>query len=279
MELTRTRDEAFLREKARVIRRRIIEMLAVAGSGHPGGALSSADIVAVLYYAIMRHDPANPGWAERDRFVLSKGHACPVLYAVLAETGYFPVEKLMTLRKLGSILQGHPDMRKTPGVEISSGSLGQGFSVAGGLAAGLRLDSSSSRVYVLVGDGEIEEGQIWEAAMAASHYKLDNLCAVLDYNGLQIDGPTREVMCSDPLPEKWQAFGWKVIRVDGHDIPALISAFDAAKEVRGQPVVIIAKTIKGKGVSFMENGVDWHGKAPSQEEAKKALAELSAGGK
>jgi len=279
MELTGTRDEAFLREKARTIRRRIIEMLAAAGSGHPGGALSSADIVAVLYYAIMRHDPANPGWAERDRFVLSKGHACPVLYAVLAETGYFPVEKLMTLRKLGSILQGHPDMRKTPGVEISSGSLGQGFSVAGGLAAGLRLDSSSSRVYVLVGDGEIEEGQIWEAAMAASHYKLDNLCAVLDYNGLQIDGPTREVMCSDPLPEKWQAFGWKVIRVDGHDIPALISAFDAAKEVRGQPVVIIAKTIKGKGVSFMENGVDWHGKAPSQEEAKKALAELSAGGK
>jgi transketolase len=274
MEFPRTRDTAVLKDKARILRRRIIEMLAAAGSGHPGGALSAADIIAALYYAEMRHDPANPKWPERDRFILSKGHANAVLYAVLAETGYFPVTALPTLRKLGSILQGHPDMKKTPGVEISSGSLGQGFSAAGGLAAGLKLDKKTARVYVLLGDGESAEGQVWEAALAASHYKLDNLCAILDHNGLQIDGKTCDVMCTDPMPDKWQAFGWNVINADGHDFTSILSALDQARTVKGKPTMIVAKTIKGRGVSFMEHGVDWHGKAPSAQEAEKALAEL-----
>lgn len=275
MEFSRTNDIKVLKEKARIIRRDIITMLAAAGSGHPGGALSAADILSVLYYSEMKHNPSNPKWPDRDRFILSKGHACPVLYAALAETGYFPVKELITLRKLGSILQGHPDMKKTPGVEISSGSLGQGFSVAGGLAAGLRLDKKASRVYVLIGDGECAEGQVWEAAMAAGHYHLDNLCAILDYNKLQIDGPTCQVLNSDPMPEKWSAFGWNVINVNGHDMKALMDGFSQARNFKGKPSILIASTVKGKGVSFMENGVDWHGKAPSAKEAEQALAELS----
>jgi transketolase len=262
-----------LEEKARQIRRLIIKMLSLAGSGHPGGSLSSTDIVTCLYFSVMRHNPKNPQWPQRDRFHLSKGHCCPLWYAVLAESGYFPEEELWTLRNLGSNLQGHPDWR-TPGVDVASGSLGQGLSVSIGMVLAARLDQATFRIYCLLGDGEIQEGQVWEAAMAAAHFRCDNLCAILDYNGYQIDGKVKDIMNLEPLTEKWQAFGWHTINIDGHNIAEILDAFEQAKAIKGKPAIIIAKTIKGKGVSFMENVVDFHGRAPTEEEAKKALEEL-----
>lgn len=264
----------YLEEKARTLRRHIIRMLAEAGSGHPGGSLSAADIVTALYFRVLRLDPRNPAWPERDRFVLSKGHAAPALYAALAERGFFPVEDLWGLRKLSSHLQGHPDMRKTPGVEASTGSLGQGLAMANGMALAGKLDRKDYRVYALIGDGEMEEGEIWEAAMAAAHYRLDNLTVFLDYNGLQIDGPTSQVMSTEPVEEKWRSFRWNVIPIDGHDFGQILTAIEQAREHLGQPTMIVARTIKGKGVSFMENAVGWHGNAPTREQAQKALAEL-----
>ncbi|AEF95373.1 Transketolase [Desulfotomaculum nigrificans CO-1-SRB] len=266
---------ASLQERAKTIRRYIISMLGEAGSGHPGGSLSAADIVTVLFFDTMKLDPKNPHWPGRDRFVLSKGHAAPVLYAALAERGFFEKDELLTLRKLGSRLQGHPDMKKLPGVEMSTGSLGQGLSAAMGMALGLRLDGGEQRVYVLLGDGEVQEGQVWEAAMAAGHFKLDNLTAFLDYNNLQIDGPVDVVMDVAPLPEKWRAFGWHVIEIDGHDIAQILAAIEEAKSTKGKPTMIIARTVKGKGVSFMENQVGWHGNAPKPEQVQQALEELA----
>jgi transketolase len=259
---------------AKKLRRHVITMIGKAGSGHPGGSLSAADIITSLYFKVLRHDPANPRWAERDRFILSKGHAAPILYAALAERGYFPGEELATLRTLGSCLQGHCDMTATRGVEMSSGSLGQGLSFGIGIALAGRLNARDYRVYVLLGDGECDEGQVWEAAMASAHFKLDNLVAIVDHNELQIDGWNRDVMNLEPLPEKWKAFGWHPIEVNGHDLSQLIAAFDEAKRVKGKPTAIIAHTIKGKGVSFMENNVDFHGKAPTPDEMEKALEEL-----
>lgn len=267
-------DVKSLEERAKVIRRHVIRMLAKAGSGHPGSSLSIVDLLVALFYNKLRYNPQQPTWPDRDRFILSKGHACPALYALLAEIGYFTVDKLDTLRQFGSILQGHPCMKTTPGIEISSGSLGQGLSVGLGIALAARIDKKDYRTYVMLGDGEIEEGQIWEAAMAASHYKVDNLCAILDNNGLQIDGFIQEIMSSDPIPEKWRSFGWHVIEINGHDYKSILTAYDEAEKIKGRPTIIVAKTIKGKGVSFMENQVDWHGKAPSKEEAERALAEL-----
>ncbi len=263
-----------LKRVANVIRQDIVSMLVTAKSGHPGGSLSAADIVATLFYNEMRINPKDPSWAERDRFVLSKGHAAPVLYSALAEKGYFPKEELQGLRQTGHMLQGHPDMKKTPGVDMSTGSLGQGLSAANGMALAGKLDGKDYRVYALLGDGEMAEGQVWEAAMASAHYKLDNVTAILDVNGLQIDGATENVMCSAPLTEKWRSFCWHVIEVDGHDIDALLSAFAEAKTVKGKPTIIIAKTVKGKGVSFMENEAGWHGNAPSVEQGEQALKEL-----
>jgi len=265
-----------LQEKARAIRADIVRMIGAAGSGHPGGSLSAADLVAALYFGVMRHDPARPTWPDRDRFVLSKGHACPVLYAALAEAGYFPQETLWTLRKFGSPLQGHPDMRKVPGVEMSTGSLGQGFATAVGMAMAGKLDGRGYRVFTMIGDGEVQEGEVWEAAMAAAHYRLDNLTGIQDYNGLQIDGANREVMEVAPLPDKWQAFGWQVIEIDGHDLGQILGALAPERATPRKPTMVIARTVKGKGVSFMENVVDWHGKAPSQEQVEQALAELGA---
>ncbi|HBV86759.1 MAG TPA: transketolase [Desulfosporosinus sp.] len=263
-----------LKRVANVIRQDIISMLVSAKSGHPGGSLSAADIVTTLFFNEMRVNPQDPKWADRDRFVLSKGHAAPVLYAALAEKGYFPKEELKGLRHTGHMLQGHPDMKKTPGVDMSTGSLGQGLSAANGMALASKLDGKDYRVFALLGDGEMAEGQIWEAAMAAAHYKLDNLIAILDYNGLQIDGKTDSVMSSAPLAQKWQAFCWHVIEVDGHDIDALLEAFAEAKTVKGRPTMIIAKTVKGKGISFMEDQAGWHGNAPSVEQGEQALKEL-----
>ena len=259
---------------AKKLRRHVITMIGKAGSGHPGGSLSAAEIITALYFKVLRHDPANPRWAERDRFILSKGHAAPILYAALAERGYFPGEELATLRTLGSCLQGHCDMTATRGVEMSSGSLGQGLSFGIGIALAGRLNARYYRVYVLLGDGECDEGQVWEAAMASAHFKLNNLVAIVDHNELQIDGWNRDVMNLEPLPEKWKAFGWHTIEVNGHDLSQLIAAFDEAKRIKGKPTVIIAHTIKGKGVSFMENNVDFHGKAPTPAEMEKALEEL-----
>jgi transketolase len=262
-----------LEQKAKQVRRLIIDMLGEACSGHPGGSLSSADLITALYFSVMRHDPKNPQWPERDRFHLSKGHCCPLWYAVLAEAGYFPKEKLLTLRKFGSMLQGHPD-RRTPGVDVASGSLGQGLSVALGMSLAGKLDKKDFRVYCLMGDGEIQEGNIWEAAMAASHYKCDNLCAILDYNGFQIDGRICDVMNLEPLAAKWQAFGWHTIEIDGHDMKKIVAAYAEAKTIKGKPSIIIARTIKGKGVSFMENVCNFHGCAPNKDEVIKALEEL-----
>ena len=264
-----------LQSIAKVIRRDIVTMLGEAGSGHPGGSLSAADILTTLYFEVMRINPEQPKWPERDRFVLSKGHAAPVLYAALAERGYFEPAELKTLRKLGSRLQGHPDMKKLAGVDMSTGSLGQGLSAANGMALAGKFDKMDYRVYVLLGDGEIQEGQVWEAAMLASHYKLDNLTAFLDYNGLQIDGPTEEVMSPGSLADKWRAFGWHVLEIDGHDIKQILESVEKAKETTGQPTLVLAHTVKGKGVTFMENQVGWHGKAPSEEQVQQALAELA----
>ncbi|MGB9885750.1 MAG: transketolase [Moorellales bacterium] len=263
-----------LNRKARQLRGLALKMIGTAGSGHPGGSLSAAEIMAVLYFHELRVDPARPDWPDRDRFILSKGHAAPLLYAALAERGFFPPEELLTLRRLGSRLQGHPDCRRLPGVDMSTGSLGQGLSVGNGLALGAKLDGRSYRVYVLLGDGEIQEGMVWEASMAAAHYRLDNLVAIVDHNGLQIDGPVAKVMSPEPLAEKWQAFGWEVVRVDGHQVEEIAAALEHARQVKGRPTMIIADTIKGKGVSFMENRVEWHGVAPKGEELARALAEL-----
>jgi len=272
----KTNDAKALSSRANSIRRDIISMLAEAKSGHPGGSLSAADIGACLFFSKMNHDPANPKWPGRDRFVLCKGHAAPLLYALLAECGYFPKKELSTLRKTGSMLQGHPDSKKTPGVDASTGSLGQGLSIASGMAIGLRLDHSSSRIYALLGDGECQEGQVWEAAMAAAHYKLDNLCAIIDVNGLQIDGATSQVMTVEPVCEKFASFGWHVIEIDGHDCNSILAALDKAGQTKGKPTAIVARTVKGKGVSFMEHKVEFHGKAPSQEQAAQAIQELVA---
>jgi transketolase len=260
---------------AKKLRRHIVTMIGQAGSGHPGGSLSAVEIITALYFKLMRHKPLDPQWAGRDRFILSKGHAAPALYAVLAECGYFPVEELMTLRQVDSRLQGHPDRTITPGVELSSGSLGQGLSFGLGVALAGRLDEQGYRVYVLLGDGECNEGQVWEAAMANAHYHIDNLTAVVDNNGQQIDGWNCDVMSLDPFVAKWRAFGWNVIEVDGHNISKLIAAFKEARGVKGQPTVIIAHTIKGKGVSFMENNPDFHGMAPNTIEVDLALKELA----
>jgi transketolase len=266
-----------IRAKAARMRLDIVEMIAEAGSGHPGGSLSAADIVATLYFGgVLRHDPERPDWPDRDRFVLSKGHAGPVLYAALAEAGYFGRDHLGTLRKLGSILQGHPDSKKTPGVEVSTGSLGQGLSVAAGLAAGLRSDPNDDGVvFCLLGDGELQEGQVWEAAMFAAHHGLSNLVAIVDDNGLQIDGSCTEVMCLGHIAQKFAAFGWHTAEVDGHDPAQLLAAFDAARLDHEAPSVVVARTVKGKGVSFMEGQAGWHGKAPSADERERAVAELS----
>jgi len=260
---------------AKALRRHIITMIAEAGSGHPGGCLSAVEIVTCLYFRVLRHRPSEPQWVERDRFILSKGHAAPLLYAALAECGYFPVEELTTLRKLGSRLQGHTDRTSTPGVEMSSGSLGQGLSFGIGVALAARLNSQGYRVYVLLGGGECDEGQVWEAAMAAAHFKLDNLVAIVDHNQQQIDGWNAEIMNLEPLPEKWRAFGWEVVEIDGHDFRQILAAFEKAQHVKGQPTVVIAHTIKGKGVSFMENNLGFHGTAPTPEQAKAALEELA----
>ena len=265
-----------LENKAKIIRRHIIEMISRCGSGHPGGSLSSADILTVLYFHKMKHDPKNPKWDERDRFVLSKGHAAPVLYATLAEAGYFPKSYLKTLRQIGSSLQGHVDMISLAGIEMSTGSLGQGFSAANGMALALRMDKKNNHVYVVIGDGESQEGQIWEAAMTAGHYKLDNLTVILDHNKYQIDGHVEEIKGIQPIADKWRAFRFNVIDgVNGHDIKSVIKALDDASKAKGNPTIIIAETIKGKGVSFMENNpLDFHGKAPTKEEVIKALEEL-----
>ena len=263
-----------LQMTATEIRKDILKMVHAAASGHPGGSLSAADLMTALYFNTMNIDPENPKMAGRDRFVLSKGHAAPVLYATLARKGYFPVEELLSLRRINSRLQGHPDMKNIPGVEMSTGSLGTGISAAGGMAMAPKLDQDGSRVYALLGDGELNEGLVWEAAMAAAHYKLDNLTAILDFNGLQIDGKNDDVMAVKPVDAKFESFGWNVIIVDGHDMEAIIAAYEAAKAVKGKPSVIIANTVKGKGVSFMENQVGWHGKAPSDDELATALNEL-----
>ena len=256
------------------LRLHVIEMTTAAKSGHPGGSLSSADIMAALYFSVMKHDPKNPGWEDRDRFVLSKGHVAPVLYAALAESGYFPVDDLMTLRKLGSKLQGHPVRGKVPGVEMSTGSLGQGLSMSCGIALAGKMDGKDYRTYCLLGDGELQSGQNWEAAMLASQYDLNNLIAIVDRNHLQICGDTEKVMAVDPIAEKWLSFGWNVIESDGHDIKKIIAAFEDAKSFKDGPTVIIFETVKGKGVSFMENNAGFHGKACNPEEYEKAVAEL-----
>lgn len=276
MQTTRSLEE--LQAIAKQIRRHIIEMTGAAKSGHPGGSLSAVEILVTLYFGgVLRHDPKRPDWPERDRFILSKGHGAPVLYAVLAECGYeaAPRELLKTLRKLGSPYQGHPDKRFLPVLEASTGSLGQGLSLAMGMGFAARLNGNPSRTYVLLGDGEIQEGQIWEAAMFGAYHKIDNVTAIVDYNKMQLDGFIKDVMELEPLVPKWQAFGWHVLEVDGHSFPALLAAFTLAREVRGKPTVIIAHTVKGKGVSFMENNPKFHGVAPTPEEVELALKELA----
>ncbi|MDD4876532.1 MAG: transketolase [Dehalococcoidales bacterium] len=259
---------------AKKLRRHIITMIGKANSGHPGGSLSAVEIVTALYFGVLQHKPSDPQWIDRDRFILSKGHAAPLLYAALAECGYFPVTELTTLRQLNSRLQGHVDRNITPGIEMSSGALGQGLSHAIGIALAGRLNSQQYKIYVMLGDGECDEGQVWEGAMAAAHYKLDNLVAIVDNNDLQIDGWNRDVMNLEPFNKKWESFGWNVIEADGHNLAQLISSFNQATLVKGRPTVIIAHTIKGKGVSFMENNINFHGKAPTATEVETALKEL-----
>lgn len=263
-----------LKKTACNVRKWIIEGVFNAKSGHPGGSLSAADMMTYLYFKEMNIDPENPKNPQRDRFVLSKGHCCPALYAVLALRGYFPTEEIKSLRHIGAMLQGHPDMKHTPGVDMSSGSLGQGISAACGMALAAKMSNEDYRVYAMLGDGECEEGQVWEAAMFASHYKLDNLCVMVDFNGLQIDGNVNDVAGLEPIDTKFESFGFEVIKIDGNDFEQIEAALLKAKTVKGKPVAIIASTIKGKGVSYMENQVGWHGKAPNAEEYKKALEEL-----
>lgn len=269
------KDTRELEKISKEVRRGIIEEVYRAESGHPGGSLSIADILTVLYFNVLNIDPTNSKWEDRDRFVLSKGHCSPALYSILANRGYFDKELLKTFRNLESNLQGHPDMNKVPGVDMTTGSLGQGLSVANGMAIAGKLNNKQYRVYCLLGDGEIEEGQVWEAAMTANKYKLDNLCVIVDNNNLQIDGTIEEVMSSYPIDEKFKSFGFQIINIDGHNIQEIIDAFDVAKNVKGKPTCIIAKTIKGKGVSFMENKAEWHGKAPTEEQYNLAMKELN----
>ncbi|MBI3683381.1 MAG: transketolase [Acidobacteria bacterium] len=273
--MQQTTDLAEIQDFCRKIRRHIVTMITQAKSGHPGGSLSAVETLAVLYREVMRHDPKNPQWPDRDRFVLGKGHACPVLYAVMAECGYAPVDQLKTLRKQGSIYQGHPDKRFFSALEASTGSLGQGLSIGIGMALAARLNGSPTRVYVMLGDGESQEGQIWEAAMFGSYHKLHNLVAIVDYNKIQLDGWVKDIMDLEPLADKWRAFGWHTIELNGHDIPALRAAFAEAAATKGRPTVLVAHTIKGKGVSFMENNPKFHGTAPSREEMEVALKELA----
>ncbi len=263
-----------LQEFSKVIRRHIVEMITEAKSGHPGGSLSAVEILTVLYKEVMRHNPADPSWPDRDRFILGKGHAAPVLYSVMAECGYTPIDQLKTLRRLGSIYQGHPDRRFIPALEASTGSLGQGLSVGLGMALAARLNNSPSRVYVMLGDGEIQEGQVWEAAMFAGFHKVDNIVCIVDYNKIQLDGFVKDIMDLEPLGDKWRSFGWHVVQADGHSIPTVRAAFAEAAATKGKPTVFIANTIKGKGVSFMENNPKFHGSAPTRDELKKALEEL-----
>jgi len=265
-----------LRKLAVELRETILRMIAKAGSGHPGGSLSMVELLIGLYWYKLRHDPKNPSWPERDLFLLSKGHGCPALYAVLAHRGYFQKEELMTLRRYPTRLQGHPEKGSPPGVEIASGSLGQGLSMANGIALADRLDDRRRRIFCLMGDGEIQEGQVWEAAMTSHHHKLDAVCAIIDANQLQQNGPVKDIQDIEPLADKWRAFGWHAIEIDGHDIAQVVKAYDEAETITGKPQVIVARTVKGKGVSFMELNPAWHGVAPKPDELEKALAELEA---
>lgn len=263
-----------LMDMAKIIRKDIVSMLTESASGHPGGSLSAADVVTTLFFNEMNIDPKNPKMADRDRFVLSKGHAAPVLYSALARRGFFDPKELLTLRKFGSNLQGHPNMNDLPGIDMSTGSLGQGISAAVGMALAGKTDKKDYRVYALLGDGELEEGQVWEAAMCAAHYKLDNLTIFIDFNGLQIDGDITKVMNPSPIDKKFEAFGWNVLVIDGHNYDEILEAIEKAKKHKGQPTAIVCKTVKGKGVSFMENEASWHGTAPSKEQCEKAIAEI-----
>lgn len=266
-----------LKNIAKKIRISILHMLTKSGSGHTGGSLSAVDIAVAVYFSKMSFKADDPAWKDRDRFILSKGHAAPLLYAIMAEAGYFPKETIDTLRKIDSPLQGHPSCNILPGVEVSTGSLGQGLSVANGMALGLRLDNNPARIYCIMGDGEIQEGQIWEAAMTAAHYKIDTLCAFVDNNGLQIDGPVEKVMNIYPINEKWTAFGWHVIDIDGHDMEAILKALDEAASTKGKPTVIIANTTKGKGSVIFEDKVEFHGATPTEEEFEQAVKEINNG--
>ena len=263
-----------LKALARDMRVDIIRMIEAAGNGHPGGSLSVIDILTVLYWKFLKHDPKNPSWDERDRFILSKGHACPALYAVMSKRGYFPHDELLTLRKLGSPLQGHPDRMRLPGIEFSTGSLGQGLSVGVGMAVAAKMDKKNWKTYAVLGDGEMQEGQNWEAFMSAPKWKLDNLVMILDHNNGQIDGPVDQVMNIEPVTDKLKSFGWDVQLIDGHDLAAIEKALANAQKGEGKPHAIVAKTIKGKGVSFMENNIAWHGNAPKKEDADKAVKEI-----
>lgn len=270
-------DILYLEEKAQELRKNVLTMIYKAQSGHPGGSFSLADIITVLYYSVLHIDPKHPTSDQRDRLILSKGHVCPVLYAILAMKGYYDMEVLATLRQLGSILQGHPDMNKVPGVDMTTGSLGQGISAGVGMAIGLKAKLSKRKVFVMVGDGETNEGQVWEAAMCAVKYKLDNMVVIVDRNNLQNDGGCKDIMPTESMKEKWAAFGWQVFEVDGHDIQALLAVFAQIDTVVDKPICIVAKTVKGKGVSFMENICEWHGMAPNDEQYKEALCELGQG--
>ena len=273
--MTKTSNVGELQTISKRMRREIVEMITHAKSGHPGGSLSAVEILVTLFFDVMRHDPENPKWPDRDHFILSKGHAAPVLYAVMAECGYTPKDQLNTLRKLGSIYQGHPDVRFIPALEASTGSLGEGLSIGIGMSLAARLDQRPSRTYVVLGDGEIQEGQIWESAMFAGNKGVDTLVAIVDYNHIQLDGFVNDIMPLDPLADKWRAFNWHAIEVDGHSIPALEAAFAEAAGTKGRPTVLVAHTVKGKGVSFMENNPKFHGTAPTHDEMEKALMELA----
>jgi transketolase len=273
--MKQTKNVAELQAIAKRVRREIVQMIGAAGSGHPGGSLSAVEILTTLYFDVMRHDPSNPKWPDRDRFILSKGHACPVLYCLMAETGYTPIDQLNTLRKLGSIYQGHPDRRFIPSLEASTGSLGVGPSMGLGMALAARLNSSPSRTFVMRGDGEVQEGQIWEAAMAGAFLKTDNLVAIVDYNQIQLDGFVKDIMDVAPLAEKWRAFGWHTLEIDGHDFAGIEGALAEAGATKGKPTCIVAHTVKGTGVSFMENNPKYHGMAPTHDERVLALQELN----
>jgi transketolase len=275
-DLKKRPDARELKKVALELRKEILKMISKAGSGHPGGSLSMVELLVGLYWYKLRHDPKQPDWADRDLFLLSKGHGCPALYAVLAFQGYFPREELMTLRQFPTRLQGHPERGVLPGIEMSAGSLGQGLSMANGIAMSDRIDGKQRRIFCLMGDGEIQEGQVWEAAMTAHHNKLDSVCAIVDANQLQQNGPVKNIQDVEPLADKWKAFGWEIFEIDGHDIAKVMDAYEAAEKIKGKPQAIIARTIKGKGVSFMELNHAWHGVAPKKEELEKALKELEA---